>query len=114
MEEVSCRFCGKKDGDGHLFWECAFLPFMRVRELSEFATLLVRDRSNWPRCLLWHGWLPGLGVAGEHDPWAASLGWCAETLVCIVGLVGYGRMCLGLTPGLGQILSPLPISGSQR
>ena len=18
-----------------------------------------RDRTNWPRCLLWHGWLPG-------------------------------------------------------
>ena len=33
--------------------------------------------------------------------------WCAETLVCIVGLVGYGRICfLGLTPGSGRILSP--------
>ena len=37
-----------------------------------------RDRSNWSRCLLWHGWLPGLGVAGEHDPWAASLGQLAS------------------------------------
>ena len=25
-EDVPCRFCGKKDGDGHLFWECSF-PF---------------------------------------------------------------------------------------
>ena len=25
-EDVPCRFCGKKDGDGHLFWECSFLP----------------------------------------------------------------------------------------
>ena len=24
-EDVPCRFCGKKDGDGHLFWECALL-----------------------------------------------------------------------------------------
>ena len=32
------------------------------------------DRGEWPRCLLWHGWLPGLGIAGERDPWAASLG----------------------------------------
>ena len=23
-EDVPCRFCGKKDGDGHLFWECSF------------------------------------------------------------------------------------------
>ena len=26
-EDVPCRFCGKRDGDGHLFWECSFLPF---------------------------------------------------------------------------------------
>ena len=23
-EDVPCRFCGKRDGDGHLFWECIF------------------------------------------------------------------------------------------
>ena len=26
-EDVPCRFCGKKDGDGHLFWDCTFPPF---------------------------------------------------------------------------------------
>ena len=31
-----------------------------VRDLPEFASLLSLDRSNWPRCLLWQGWLPGL------------------------------------------------------
>ena len=25
-EDVPCRFCGKRDGDGHLCWECAFPP----------------------------------------------------------------------------------------
>ena len=25
-EDVPCRFCGKRDGDGHLFWECSFRP----------------------------------------------------------------------------------------
>ena len=25
--DVPCRFCGKRDGDGHLFWECTFPPF---------------------------------------------------------------------------------------
>ena len=31
-----------------------------VRDLLEFSSLLSLDRSKWPRCLLWHGWLPGL------------------------------------------------------
>ena len=30
------------------------------------------DRSNWPRCLLWHGWLPGLKGVGLGVPWALS------------------------------------------
>ena len=25
-EDVPCRFCGKRNGDGHLFWECTFSP----------------------------------------------------------------------------------------
>ena len=57
---VPCRFCGGKDGDGHLFWDGTFLPILHVRDLPEFAHLLALDRSEWPRCLLWHGWLPGL------------------------------------------------------
>ena len=36
------------------------------------------DRSKWLRCLLWHGWLPGLSVDGERDSWAASLGQLAD------------------------------------
>ena len=73
-DEVPCRFCGRKDGVDHLFWECTFPPILHIRELSEFATLMAQDRSKWPRCLLWHGWLPGLSLAGERDCWAASLG----------------------------------------
>ena len=23
-EDVPCRFCGQRDGDGHSFWECTF------------------------------------------------------------------------------------------
>ena len=59
-EDVPCRFCGKRDGDGHLFWECSFHPLQHVRELPDFAYLVSLDRSNWPRCLLWHAWLSGL------------------------------------------------------
>ena len=28
--------------------------------------------SKWPRCLLWHGWLPGLGGISDGDFWASS------------------------------------------
>ena len=45
-----------------------------VRELPEFAFLMSLDRSNWPRCLLWHGWLPGLKGIGQREPWALSFG----------------------------------------
>ena len=73
-EDVPCRFCGKQDGDGHLFWECSFPPLQHVRDLPEFAFLMSLNRSKWPRCLLWHGWLPGLnGLVGDK-PWALSFG----------------------------------------
>ena len=66
----------ERDGDGHLFWECSFShpPLPHVRDLPEFAYLMSLDRSNWPRCLLWHGWLPGLNGINEKDPWATSFG----------------------------------------
>ena len=38
-DDLPCQFCGKKDGDGHLFWKCTF-PFFHVMELPEFASLL--------------------------------------------------------------------------
>ena len=31
-----------------------------------------RDRTNWPRCLLWHGWLPGLTSRSSGSPWAVA------------------------------------------
>ena len=37
-------------------------------------SLMAWTRSNWPRGLLWHVWLPGLGAVGERAPWADSLG----------------------------------------
>ena len=47
-EDVPCRYCGKRDGDGHLFWECTFSPSLQhVRELPEFAYLMSLDRSKW-------------------------------------------------------------------
>ena len=82
-EDVPCRFCEKRDEDGHLFWECTF-PHLR-----ELATLMSLDRSKWPRCLLWHGWLPGLSGTGGSDPEATSFG----DLAC-----GELERCLGAYP----------------
>ena len=38
------------------------------------ATLMSLNRSNWPLCLLWHGWLPGLSGLTDKNPWASSFG----------------------------------------
>ena len=64
-QPVPCRFCGGPDGDGHLFLECTFLP---LRENPEFHHLVRKDKGHWPRCLLWHGWLPVNGAS----PWAET------------------------------------------
>ena len=99
--EVKCRFCGGKDGDGHLFWDCTFLPVLHVRELPKFMPLMARDRSRWPRCLLWHGWLLGLSIAGERDPWAASLGQFAErSLEQVLGAYPVHGSCFWTPPDI--------------
>ena len=53
-------------------------PIVHVRGVPAFMPLMPRDRSSWPRCLLWHGWLPVLSTAGERDPWAACLDHLAD------------------------------------
>ena len=45
-----------------------------MRELPELALLKSLDRSKWPRCLLWHGWLPGLSSGDGRSSSAASFG----------------------------------------
>ena len=66
METVSC------------FGTLLFHLLLHVRELPEFSYLLSLDRSKWPRCLLWHGSLPGLSCNGGRAPWAASFGHLAS------------------------------------
>ena len=69
-ENVPCRFCGGVAGDGHLFWDCTFPPLVHIRESPEFSSIVNLDKSNWPRCLLWHGWLPALSGSTFGNPWA--------------------------------------------
>ena len=71
-EDVPCRFCVGVDGDGHLFWDCPSPSLVRVRSHPEFLPLVQLDRSSWPRCLLWHGWLPSLSSRRTHSPWAVA------------------------------------------
>ena len=71
-EDILCRFCGAPDNDGHLFWDCTFHPFVEHRNNPEFLPLMNRDRTSWPRCLLWHGWLPGLTSRTSGSPWAIA------------------------------------------
>ena len=79
--EVPCRFCGAPDNDGHLFWDCTFPPLVEIRENPEFHDLMREDKSHWPRCLLWHGWLPILSVVNGASPWAADSSEGASYLV---------------------------------
>ena len=56
-----------------MYWECPFPPLVEIRENPEFHDDLMRmDKSHWPRCLLWHGWLPLLSGTGGGSPWADS------------------------------------------
>ena len=75
-QPVPCRFCGAPDHDGHLFWECIFLPLVEIRENPEFHDLMRMDKAHWPRCLLWHGWLPLLSGANGASPWAVDASEC--------------------------------------
>ena len=39
------------------------------------------DKGHWPRCLLWHGWLPKLSGVNGASPWADSAADSAGYLV---------------------------------
>ena len=77
-EDISCSFCNAPDSDGHLFWACTFPPFVELRNNPEFLPSMKRDRTNWPGCLLWHGWLPRLTSRSTGSPWAVA----ASDLAC--------------------------------
>ena len=79
--DVPCRFCGAPDNDGHLFWDCTFPPLVEIRENPEFHDLMRLDKSHWPRCLLWHGWLPMLSGVNGASPWAVDASESAAYLV---------------------------------
>ena len=50
------------------------------------------DTAHWPRCLLWHGWLPLLSGVNDASPWSAD---ASEGACCMVE-VALGRYSSGL------------------
>ena len=48
------------------------LPSLSFETKLEFLPLMSRDHTHWPRCLLWHGWLPGSDFSYCWYPWAIA------------------------------------------
>ena len=54
---------------------------VEIRENPEFHDLMRIDKSHWPRCLLWHGWLLLLSGDGDGSPWAVGADNAAVSLL---------------------------------
>ena len=74
------------------FGNVLFPPLVEIRENPEFHDLMRLDKEHWPRCLLWHGWLPVLSGVNGASPWAVDASESAAYLV----EVALGRYSSGL------------------
>ena len=63
---------GKLMGMVIFFGSALTLIWSVIRQNPEFHRLVQRDKRIWPRCLLWHGWLPALAHPGGRSPWAET------------------------------------------
>ena len=99
---------GAPGGDGHLFWECTFPPLVEIRKNPEFHDLMRMGQGHWPRCLLWHGWLPMLSGVNGASPWVASASepvtWLRLPLVGILQVWLLSGVPLVSLMGLGLLL----------
>ena len=50
------------------FGNVPFLLLLRFVKILSFT----ENKAHWPRCLLWHGWLPMLSGVNGASPWAAD------------------------------------------
>ena len=67
-------------------------PLVEILENLEFHDLMRLHKAHWPRCLLWHGWLPMLSGVNGASPWAVDASESAAYLV----EVALGRYSSGL------------------
>ena len=75
------------------FGTVPFPPLVEIREHPEFHDLLEMDKTSWPRCLLWHGWLPLLSGISGGSPWAQTLAEGAVHLLeCALGRYSSGLL----------------------
>ena len=58
---------------GTFLGRCTFPPLVDMRENQEFHDLIRMDKAHWPRCLLWHGWLPVLSWAADASQSAGNM-----------------------------------------
>ena len=72
--------------------ECPFPRLVEIRKNPEFHDLMRLDKDHWPRCLLWHGWLPVLSGVNGASPWAVDASESAAYLL----EVALGRYSSGL------------------
>ena len=64
------------------------VPFLSLLlRFVKILSFLRMDKGHWPRCLLWHGWLPLLSGVNGASPWAADT---SESVVHLVE-VALGR-----------------------
>ena len=63
------------------FGNLLFLSLLRFVKNPEFHDLMSLDKGHWPRCLLWHGWLPMLCGVNGASPWAVNASESAAYLV---------------------------------
>ena len=58
-----------------------FHLLLRFVKILKFHELMEMDKSYWPRCLLWHGWLPLLSGVNLGSPWALDVAQGASNLL---------------------------------
>ena len=77
-----------------MYLSSSLLRFVKV---LSFHDLVREDKAHWPRCLLWHSWLPLLSGFSGASPWAAD----AFEGACYMVEVALGRYSSNLLAGWG-------------
>ena len=90
------------------FGNVTFPPLVEIRENPEFHDLMRMDKGHWPRCLIWHGWLPMLsGVPGASSCAASASEGASYLVEAALGSYSSGMITNGVLL-MGMIRLVLP------